>query len=182
MTPTVLDLCCGLGGWARGFLDLGWRVIGVDIEPLPYPGELIVCDVRQLDVRTLPPITLVVASPPCEAFSRWDMPWTRAKNPPPPDLSIVEACQRIARELGAPLVLENVRGAQKWLGRSVATYGTRYLWGDGVPALVPFAQRYRKNEPGAKSRLSSSRRRERAIIPYPIARWVAECHLREGRR
>jgi site-specific DNA-cytosine methylase len=174
MNRVCLDLCCGLGGWARGFLDAGWIVLGVDVTPVPYPGHFLLGDVRDLEARDLRGVDLIVASPPCEEFSRHDMPWTRAKNPPPPDLSIVAACYRLAGALRVPLVLENVRGAQKWLGKAKARYGNQYLWGDGVPALLPTAKRYRKNEPGSKSRLSSSRRRERALIPYELARWIAE--------
>lgn len=35
-----------------------------------------------------------------------------------------------------PLVAENVRGAQPWVGRAVFNYKSFYLWGD-VPALMP---------------------------------------------
>ena len=35
-----------------------------------------------------------------------------------------------------PLVVENVRGAQPWVGRSAWNYGSFHLWGD-VPALMP---------------------------------------------
>jgi hypothetical protein len=34
------------------------------------------------------------------------------------------------------MVVENVRGAQKWVGRAQWNYGSFYLWGD-VPALMP---------------------------------------------
>lgn len=32
----VIDLYCGLGGWAEGFLAEGWTVIGFDIERHDY--------------------------------------------------------------------------------------------------------------------------------------------------
>lgn len=35
-----------------------------------------------------------------------------------------------------PLIVENVRGAQPWVGRSAWNYGSFHLWGD-VPALMP---------------------------------------------
>ena len=35
-----------------------------------------------------------------------------------------------------PLVVENVRGAQPWVGRAKWSFGSFYLWGD-VPALMP---------------------------------------------
>jgi hypothetical protein len=34
------------------------------------------------------------------------------------------------------MVVENVRGAQPWVGRARWNYGSFYLWGD-VPALMP---------------------------------------------
>lgn len=39
-----------------------------------------------------------------------------------------------------PMVVENVVGAQAWVGRAKWHYGSFYLWGD-VPALMPFAPR-----------------------------------------
>lgn len=38
-----------------------------------------------------------------------------------------------------PLVVENVKGAQPWVGRAAWSYGSFYLWGD-VPALMPSAR------------------------------------------
>ncbi len=35
-----------------------------------------------------------------------------------------------------PLVVENVKGAQRWVGRAAGHYGSFYLWGD-MPALMP---------------------------------------------
>jgi len=37
-----------------------------------------------------------------------------------------------------PLIVENVCGAQKWVGRARWNFGSFYLWGD-VPALMPIA-------------------------------------------
>ena len=56
--------------------------------------------------------------------------------------ALFEACFRIQREAceaaghHIPLVVENVRGAQKWVGRAAWNFGSYYLWGD-VPALMP---------------------------------------------
>ena len=38
------------------------------------------------------------------------------------------------------MVVENVKGAQKWVGRARWHYGSYYLWGD-VPALMPIIVR-----------------------------------------
>ena len=42
MTLLAIDLFCGLGGWAEGFLSEGWRIIGFDNESKPYPGEFVI--------------------------------------------------------------------------------------------------------------------------------------------
>ena len=64
------------------------------------------------------------------------MPWKRAKALPPPDNTLFEQPFRIAREAGCPVVVENVRGAEKWVGKAKWHYGSYYLWGD-LPALMP---------------------------------------------
>jgi hypothetical protein len=195
--PLMIDLFCGLGGWASGGLAEGYEVVGFDIErhrypmaiprsdhgengqksphgsnpggslwrersatgprdmaikdlrdaPLTggwveYPAQLVLQDVLTLHGSQFKDATLIVASPPCQAYSYRAMPWKRAKALPPPDNTLFEACFRIQREAceaagrHIPLVVENVRGAQKWVGRARWNYGSFYLWGD-VPALMP---------------------------------------------
>jgi hypothetical protein len=148
--PLVIDLCCGLGGWTRGFLAEGYDAIGFDIEKHEYgdkryPAELILKDIRQLcgyELRAVNPV-VIVASPPCQKYSYMAMPWKRAKregrwqqwerDSPFGDFRLNElfdACFRIARECGVPLVVENVKGAQPWVGPARAHFGSYYLWGD----------------------------------------------------
>lgn len=151
MKPLAIDLYCGLGGWTEGLLAEGWEVIGFDIErheydELRYPAQLVVADVLKLHGRQFASADLIVGSSPCQEFSYRAMPWSRARSLPPPHLGIelFEAQFRIQREACAaagrhiPLVVENVRGAQKWVGRSRWNYGSYHLWGD-VPALMPIA-------------------------------------------
>jgi site-specific DNA-cytosine methylase len=151
--PLAVDLFCGLGGWAEGFLAEGYEVIGFDIERRPYPAQLVLQDVATLDGRQFAGATAIVASPPCQAYSYRAMPWKRAKALPPPDNTLFEACFRIQREASEaagryiPLIVENVCGAQKWVGRAAWHYGSYYLWGD-VPALMPLISG-RKNSGGS---------------------------------
>ena len=155
--PLAIDLFCGLGGWAEGLLAEGWGVVGFDIEAHRYgehryPAQLVVQDVLTLHGSQFRDAALIVASPPCQFFSYTAMPWSRAKalaaevraDPARLDaeLALFRACFRIQREAceaagrHVPMVVENVRGAIPWVGRSRQNYGSFHLWGD-VPALMP---------------------------------------------
>ena len=103
MKPLCIDLYCGLSGWADGFLAEGYKVKGFDIEAHDYgtggyPGELILRDVRSIHGSEFLDATIIVASPPCQAYSYRAMPWKRAKALPPPSNELFDACFRIQRE------------------------------------------------------------------------------------
>lgn len=151
--PICYDLFCGLGGWSEAFLAEGYECIGFDIEAHDYgtggyPGKLILRDIRSIHGSELKDATCIVASPPCQAYSYRAMPWKRAKALPPPDNTLFNECFRIQREASEaaghhiPMVVENVRGAQKWVGKAQWNYGSFYLWGD-VPALMPMRFKFK---------------------------------------
>ncbi len=157
MKPLAVDLYAGLGGWTEGLLAEGFNVVGFDNEQhvygaARYPAQLVLQDVLTLHGAQFKDAALIVASPPCQAYSYRAMPWKRAKALPPPDNTLFEACFRIQREANAasdhfiPLVVENVCGAQKWVGRAKWHYGSFYLWGD-VPALMPITNGRRMKFP-----------------------------------
>ena len=167
---TLIDLCCGAGSWSRPFLERGWYCVGYDIRKfrpkrLRYPGQLVIQDIRTVTgFGWVGIVNLIVASPPCAEFSR-----ARLKPVDEPDLSLVEACQRIAREARAPLVLENVYGLERFLGPPTARYGPFSLWGDGVPFMLPQTRR----------RIVKMRHRSpllRSQIPVELAASVARFH------
>lgn len=154
--PLGIDLFCGLGGWTAGMLAEGYDVVGFDIErhvygAACYPAQLVVQDVLTLHGSQFKDAALIVASPPCQAYSYRAMPWKRARELPPPDNALFDACFRIQQEASAaagrhiPLVVENVKGAQKWVGRARWHYGSFYLWGD-VPALMPMTEGIRSTK------------------------------------
>ena len=164
--PLAIDLCCGLGGWTEGLLAEGWRVRGYDIEAHEYgeeryPAQLVLRNVLEMHGSEIADADLIVASPPCTEYSYMAMPWSRAKQiaralrgedefPEPYRGSrtieqlnaIFDGCFRLQREASEaagrhiPMVVENVRGAEPWVGRAGWNFGSFYLWGD-VPALMP---------------------------------------------
>lgn len=153
MKPLCIDLFCGLGGWTEGFLAEGWDVVGFDVErhvygDQRYPAQLVLQDVRTLHGSQFRDAAMIVASSPCQEFSYRAMPWKRAKALGPPLLGMElfaqaariqrEACEASGRYI--PMIQENVKGAQKYVGRANWHYGSFYLWGD-VPALMPVASR-----------------------------------------
>ena len=143
----------------NGISQEGYRVIGFDIEdmsavlgiPRPDGCELRIRDVRSIHGSELKDAAVIVGSSPCQEFSYRAMPWKRAKALPPPYLGmeLFNAQFRIQREAieaaghYIPLIVENVRGAQKWVGRAQWNYGSFYLWGD-VPALMPLTFKAQK--------------------------------------
>jgi hypothetical protein len=166
MRPLAIDLFCGLGGWTDGLLAEGYDMIGFDITrhvygEQCYPGQLVIQDVTTLHGSQFRNAALIVASPPCQEYSYMAMPWTLAKAKAAAiraDKSGAElerlnrlfnACFRIQREAceaagrHIPLIVENVRGAEPWVGRARWNFGSFYLWGD-VPALMPVTFKARK--------------------------------------
>lgn len=160
MKPLCVDLFCGTLAWSAGWLELGGRVVGFDIEHLPHHGpvpagaELVLQDVLTLSGAQFKDASLILCSPPCTEFSFMAMPWSRAKqiaralrgedefpsgyrgSRTVKDLTaLFDCCFRIQAEASAaaghhiPLIVENVKGAQPWVGRAKARFGSFYFWG-----------------------------------------------------
>jgi hypothetical protein len=110
---------------------------------VPDGAELVLQDVLTLDGRQLKDAACIFASPPCQRYSYMAMPWSRAKreaswqrwmrdSPFSPGFrlnDLFNACFRIQREASEaaghhiPLVVENVCGAQPWVGPARAMAG-----------------------------------------------------------
>ena len=203
--PLAFDLFCGLGGWTDGLLAAGWNVIGFDIERHDYgtgkyPGQLVLQDALTLHGSQFRHADLIVASPPCTEYSYMAMPWSRAKQIAralrgdgefPEGYTgsrtieqlnaLFDACFRIQREAseGAgrhiPMIVENVRGAQPWVGRAPWNYGSYYLWGD-VPGLMPIPGSVAKFNPdgtnhGTGSWFAAADSKERGARKVPGLDW-----------
>lgn len=157
LRPLAVELYAGRFGWGKGFVAEGFRVIGFDIaheewhKPIPEGCGLVMQDVLTLHGSQFKDAAVIVASPPCQFWSRMAMPFKCPWKPEELErrkalsFALWNACWRIQREASEaaagrhiPMVVENVCGAQKWVGRAAWHYGSFYLWGD-VPALMPSA-------------------------------------------
>lgn len=93
----------------------------------PYPHYLL-C--QQFD--------FICASPPCEEFSVHGMKHFHP-NPKYPAIGIklFNHARALCEASGVPYIMENVRFAQGFVGQATMHCGPFYLWGSGVPPLMP---------------------------------------------
>ena len=132
----ILDLYCGLGGWARGFLERGHSVTGYDIIDFSekYPGKFVRCDL--LTYNDFPDADIILASPPCTDFSKSSFPptWKSVQRYPPDIPKALQLFNRVYEivDMVKPryFIIENVRGAQKYVGKARMHIGSRYFWGN----------------------------------------------------
>jgi hypothetical protein len=192
--PLAIDLCCGKGGWTKGLQKAGFQVIGFDIERFPdYPGELVLQDIRTLHGSQFRDARVILASPPCQEFSRHDIPQTRKLNPPPPDLSLVLAVWRLREESGVPTILENTRGSLPFLEPLLGQarrVGSFWLYGD-LPVLLP--KMWALGSKAKKKRIAAGKplilpgeyrgkelmchnAASRAVIPEDLANWIGSVY------
>ena len=152
----LLDLFCGRWGWSRAFAARGWHCVGVDLTPppeVPENCEWWQADVLSMSIRNgwlrwsklydlgfnrtvaLSDFDFIVASSPCEEFSTM-----RNFRPPVPypelGIRLFNHTRSICEASGLPYVMENVAGAQRYVGQSVAHAGSFHLWGNAVPPLL----------------------------------------------
>lgn len=159
----MLDLCAGLGGASGAMRSRGWDVVTLDYDR--SFGCDITADLRSWSWRGPRP-DLVWASPPCTEFARHAMPWFR--DPPLPDMSLVVAVRRIVAECEPRYwILENVRGAVRFLGQPREIHFPFYLWG-WFPRLARIELSMRQKE-----QYSSRRVADRARVPAALSVAVA---------
>jgi len=170
----VLDLFSGLGGFSQAFQDRGHEVIRIDIERSFKPT--IQADVRKLPLKRIH-FDVVLASPPCDEFSKDSMPWysdadiDRA-------MELVYAAKEVIDYLKPRFwVVENVRGAVKYFRSVFGDYrqrcGSRYLWGN----FPKFKCRHELCYGKWKLPPSAMRKALRSKIPYEIS--CRLCHAIE---
>jgi DNA (cytosine-5)-methyltransferase 1 len=119
----LLDLFCGAGGAAKGYVDAGFDVIGIDIHYMPrFPYPFARADaLATLDFlldggylwtargrTTLNDFDAIHASPPCQAWSAASNCRPGLKDEYP---QLIEPVRDLLVKTGLPYVIENVPGA-----------------------------------------------------------------------
>jgi hypothetical protein len=168
--PTLLDLFCGRGGWTKAFQKRGWRCVGVDIENLEYPGELIQCSVLELTEGFINSFDAVVSSPPCEDFARAWLPWLRGdKKPQAWAMDLLQWSVDLCKGRK-----NRITECSNFAGRHVPggkRFGSYTLWGD-VPLLMPQLPRGKMAKSGLRPDL-------RAEIPKQLSETIADHYTKQ---
>lgn len=110
--PTLLDLFCKAGGASRGYMDAGFLVVGVDIEPQPrYCGHAFYQADALSFVRNFGHLfDVIAASPPCQRYSR-TRKILEGKGIANRYADLLEDTRSALRATGRPFVIENVTAA-----------------------------------------------------------------------
>lgn len=174
-----LDLFAGLGGFSQAFEDSeNWKVVTVDIEE--RFGTDIQADVMDLGPGGLPDPDVILASPPCNVFSKaaaWQEHWDADGEPQTEDaresIALVFHTIGLIRALSPDYwYLENPEGhLRRFLGHptgmvTYCQYGEKFrkpthLWGDHAPMT------YRACSNGDDCHLSKGRREEEGCGNHP---------------
>jgi DNA (cytosine-5)-methyltransferase 1 len=154
-----LDLYCGAGGAARGYVDAGFRVVGVDINPQPnYPYEFIRRDAREAlsGWAVARAFDAFHASPPCQDHSPLSALVGKHGTG-----HLLADTRKLLAATGKPYVIENVPGAPMrpdvvlcGCMFGLRTYRERQFELSGFTALSPCHSPH-------IARTATSRRRER---------------------
>lgn len=145
--PKLLDLYCGAGGAGKGYMDAGFDVTGIDINPQPdYPGTFIQGDALAYLAAHGHEYDAVHGSPPCQASCTL----TKGTNKGSEYLNLIPATRALFGLLDVPTVIENVQGSD--LRRDLTLCGEmfglgvirhRYFELGGWAAIAPAHKKHR---------------------------------------
>lgn len=153
----VLDLFSGLGGWSAPFKDRGHNILTVDNNKVFKPDVLADIEFLTADDLDFSP-DIVLASPPCEAFSvmtvgkNWYHDGTPKTEKAAKAIELVQATIHLIEDLNPTFwIIENPIGKLRKLGLlddyqnymiTYCQYGTPYmkptdLWGVFPRSFIP---------------------------------------------
>lgn len=177
----VLELFCGLGGWSKGFAELGYDCTGIDIKNLGYPFRFIKADL--FDWEPDQHYEIVLASPPCTEFSIAKK-WALGTQDERQGLDLIYRTFHLIEKIKPKFwVLENVKYLAEFLPepKEKIRYLKNkqgkwaYLWGN-FPNLGFFPEmiEYVKHDD-----LSRSEKSLRGLIPIQLSRVMAKSMTEE---
>lgn len=106
MGKLLLDLFCCCGGVSKGFNNIGFECIGVDItDDHKYPFDFIHSDVFKLPMSFFEKFDVIHASPPCQAYILANKK-KETKHP-----KLIEQTRNLLEKTGKPYIIENVIGS-----------------------------------------------------------------------
>jgi len=170
-SPTMLDLCCGLGGASSAMRARGWRVVTVDNHTDVRPS--VCADVRALPLKPFA-LDLLWASPPCESFSVQRLPFGNcaAAKARGVDLSVPRAVRGII-DTWAPRVwmVENVWAAEPWFtplfGLPILRLPGHFVWSN--IALLVSKMKHRKRDYWDKMPHGRRRYLQLSLVPEALS-------------
>jgi DNA (cytosine-5)-methyltransferase 1 len=119
----ALDIFCGAGGAARGLMQAGLEVVGVDIVRQPrYPGKFIQADALQyLATADLSQFVFLWSSPPCQFATSLRHAPGKHRN-----VDLITPTRPLLIKTGLDYVIENVEQARAWLRDPVLLCGSMF--------------------------------------------------------
>jgi DNA (cytosine-5)-methyltransferase 1 len=150
--PRLLDLFCGQGGAAAGYIEAGFEVVGVDLADHSerYPGEFVLGNATTLleDPWFVLQFDAFHASPPCQGYSiaTAGNPDARAKYD-----RLIAATRHLLEQTGKPWVIENVEQARAEMRGPTLLCGRMFGLGandaDGLPLVLDRHRLFESNLP-----------------------------------
>lgn len=125
--PRLLDLFCGGGGAAEGYIRAGFTVIGVDKEERHrtcYPSPFVCQDAFAYLLTHHHEFDVVHASPPCQGYSTAVTSFKDGAGIDTPKL--IPRLRDILRRLNKPYIIENVTGAREELEHPIVLCGSMF--------------------------------------------------------
>ena len=148
----LLDLFCGEGGAAAGYIAAGWTVHGVDLKGSAgnrYPGsDFVQTDALGFLMKYGHEYDAIHASPPCQGYTiaTAGNPAARAKH-----VRLIAATRELLKLTGKPWVIENVEQAGRQMVDPILLCGRMFglsaMDADGTPLVLDRHRLFESNVP-----------------------------------
>lgn len=186
-----IDLCSGLGGFSRAFVDAGWDVITVDIERKFRPT--IQANVMNLPFREDLMADVVLASPPCQTMSVASVSrhWISPQEPCPETIQAITLFHHI-RDWMKTHARKHLRENPMGMARNKIVYGRPDMtlnlsdfgtvwkkrtdfWGNIMLGLIPARRDWEPAPRGSKGGVQGVRDpAKRALLPYGLSQAILQ--------